>query len=805
MSIIFKARVLLELGAELISSDAVALYELVKNGLDAGSKAIQIDIQVVLQPSAHRRLSAKYGAGSKIPWVQESFLQDVADSLDIEAAEQQKAAFQTAVGLPLSREDAMRRLDAAVLSFNWVVVRDYGTGMSLDTLRSCYLTIGTPVRLHERERLTAKLRSSKKPLDDAHIPLGEKGIGRLAAMRIGHHVSVETGVHNELKWNELILDWRPIFEQPDLDASALNFDPKRSNKAKSLKAKGTTIVISDLQSDWTSGKVAELGKSEFAKLRDPFKNNYANQFLTISWQGKNQEDMIMFQSSLLEHADAKCSITYRVGNRDISDSVNGPRLEVATNYKTYNKAQSVTHDGVHLSTSVSHEPKGKRRPRAIDRLPGSDEVIEALATLGDFDAEFHWFNRGRFMRDESELWESKLKLFVRSWSGGLLVYRDGFRVYPYGAPSDDWLDLDRKALSSGAYKLNRAQIVGYLRISSRVNPRLQDQTNREGFRDCPEKEALRRLLRQAIVSDCKTFLESVDKQNKPADEDTIKDLQRRIDLNQRSASNTLKQLKLRVPDEAETVNKVIAQLREVEDAWGRAKEALAAHEEEIERYIHLAGVGLMVELIAHELARTTQSALELLSKKSLAKNPHQLAALEAQIKTLNKRVRVLDELSIPGRQIKAIHDMSDLVDLIIELYDAKAKRHGVLIEPKTIGKGKFKQRIEKGQILQILDNLMSNSMYWLARRADRETSPKITIEVDVEDREIRLYDNGPGVPVSTGHKVFEAFYTTKPSGDGRGLGLYIAKRLAEENGAKLELLDTEGRDHHGFVLAFQGG
>lgn len=791
----------MELGAELISSDAVALYELVKNGVDAGSKKIEIDVQVVLQPSALRALLERYQVGKQSAWKVDAFLQDVTDQLDAEATEDEKQNFLRAVGKPRSVEEARNALIAAAFAANSVIVRDWGSGMTLGDLQDCYLTVGTPVRLHERE-LKSKQSTQK---GEAHVPLGEKGIGRLAAMRIGHHVTVETGVRNERTWNELTLDWRPVFLNIDLDASKLNFKPKDSKRAKAVKTTGTTIVIRDLQSDWTGAKIAELGKSEFAKLRDPFLNNYANQFLEITWQGQSQTDVIMFQSSLLDYADAKCTISYRIGNRDATDPVNGPRLLVTTDYKHYNKVQTLSHEGVHLTTSVSHDPVGKRRPKAMDRLPGTDEVIAALGTVGDFDAEFHWFNRGRFMREQSDLWESRLKSFVRAWSGGLLVYRDGYRVYPYGAPSDDWLDLDRKALSSGAYKLNRAQIIGYLRISSKENPKLQDQTNREGFRDCPEKEALRRLLRQAIISDCKTFLESTDKQNLPADEETIRQLQKRIDQNQRTASNTLKQLKLRVPDEAQTINKVISQLREVEDAWDRAKQALAAHEEEIERYIHLAGVGLMVELVAHELARTTQSALELLARKSLVKDPKQLSALEAQLKTLSKRIRVLDELSIPGRQTRAFHDIADLVDLMIELYQAKADRHGVKIQRKIVGKGKLKQRVEKGQILQIIDNLLSNSMYWLARRDNRSKAPAIEFEIDVEDDEIRVSDNGPGIPATTGSKVFEPFYTTKPVGDGRGLGLYISKRLADENGATLELLDPDGRDHHGFVLKFRGG
>lgn len=784
-----------------LSSDAVALYELIKNGIDAGSEKIEINIEVVLQPSIFRSLKSKYVRYRDSEWTMEGFLRDLEDNLDVESTDEQRSDFLSTIGKPSSLASAIEQLELAFFTHNFINVKDWGQGMSLAELESCYLTIGTPARLHERNRLHSK-SVSEGERNASRVPLGEKGIGRLAAMRLGHYVEVNTGTDVDSVWSQLILDWRPVFDDPDLDASALDFTPTKTIRDKKRLESGTTITVRALESDWTNGKLAELGQTEFSKLKDPFKDDYANQFLKINWQRKSIEDIVSFHSKLLKYADAKCSIKYRVGNGDIDDSDLGPRFEVVLSYQTFKSEQTLIHDGAHLQNCVSFEPRGKRKPKPEDNLVGSDEVRAALPFVGDFDAEFYWFNRGRFMREQNELWESKLKSFVRRWSGGLLVYRDGFRVYPYGSASDDWLDLDRKALSSGAYKLNRAQIVGYLRISSRTNPKLQDQTNREGFRDGPEKEALRRLLRQAIISDCKTFLNTVDKENRPADEETIKNLQQRIDQNQRAATNSLKQLKLRVPEEAATVNKVIAQLHEVEEAWGRAKQALAAHKEEVEQYIHLAGVGLMVELIAHELARTTQSALELLAKKNLATSPGQLAALEAQIKTLNKRVRILDDLSIPGRQIKLVHDMADLVDLVIELYTARAERDGVDIILKKIGKGKIKHRVEKGQILQILDNLFSNAMYWLARRVERKERAKITVELDFEGREIRVIDNGPGVPVTTGERVFDAFYTTKPSGDGRGLGLYIARRLAEENAADLDLIDSDDRSHHGFTLKF---
>lgn len=797
MTIKFKARVLLELGAELISSDAVALYELVKNGIDAGSESIALKVQVFIQPSAYRRLLRQpILANTSLKWEPLKFASLLQDAIDKDSPSELMADFWKAVGEPKSRQDALSALKQAIHDFNFVSVSDTGDGMSVADLQVHYLTVGTPARLHQKK---ARLKSNRSH----QAPLGEKGIGRLAAMRIGHHITVVTATSTELRWNELIMDWRPVIEDPDLDAGAIDFQPRSTSQKKNPGIKGTQIVIRDLQSDWSPLKLQELAKTEFAKLKDPFLDNYASRFLLVSWQGKSVKEATMFQSSLLEHADAHCVISFRTNNGDPYDEKDGPTLSVNTNYRYRERAEAIVHAGAHLCESVSHEVRGRRRPKASDALPGSDEVVAALASVGDFDAEFHWFNRGRLMRESNELWEQKIGPFVRTWNGGLLVYRDGYRVYPYGSPSDDWLDLDRKALSSGAYKLNRGQIVGYLRISSEANPHLQDQTNREGFRDGPEKEALRRLLRQAIVSDCKTFLESVDKQNQPATAETIKQLQNRIDKNQRAASSSLKLLKARVPAETSSVNKIIAQLREVEDAWGRAKQALEAHEEEIERYIHLAGVGLMVELIAHELSRTTEDALELLAKKSTAKDPKQLAVLEAQIKTLNKRVRVLDELSIPGRQSRLLHDVGDIITMMVEMYEAKATRDSVIIEWNP-PKKKFKHKLERGQMLQILDNLLSNAVYWLNRRTDRTSPAKVSIFLDPVERELRIEDNGPGISKNIGEKVFTAFYTTKPSGEGRGLGLYIAKRLAEENSASLDLSELVGDHYRGFILRFAG-
>jgi signal transduction histidine kinase len=97
----------------------------------------------------------------------------------------------------------------------------------------------------------------------------------------------------------------------------------------------------------------------------------------------------------------------------------------------------------------------------------------------------------------------------------------------------------------------------------------------------------------------------------------------------------------------------------------------------------------------------------------------------------------------------------------------------------------------KGMVVQILENLLSNSVYWLdqQRKLDRNFLPEITITIDTQAKEIIIVDNGPGIPISRKGEMFQPFVTTKPPGEGKGLGLYISREIARYHGAELFLSD----------------
>lgn len=806
MAFEFKARVLLELGAELISSDAVAIYELVKNSLDADASAVRINIWIGLQYSAYQQLvellqtQIALQALKKHPEFSiNEFNEEVLKALDSEATEWSRERFREAYGSPQSYREALKNLQNAYHSSNQISVEDNGRGMSYATLKSNYLTVGTPARFQAKKEAISVAQGEVSRLQyvktDAKLPLGEKGIGRLSAMRIGHCISVQTKTVSDTCWNWLELDWRPAFEDPTLNADAkiLDFQPvERACSKEERQKSGTSISIFDIQSDWSREKVQRLCLGDLAKLADPFAKARANKFLVVNFQATTIA-VPSLDREPLRYADAIVDAQFRYDEKD------APELSVLINYLTHKKERTLHIKGDHLRACVRAELPTKKNTKP--KFQVDDEIVaRALKHLGPWEMKFYWFNRGRIQRKQREIYDTQVKGFLDQWGGGFLVYRDGYRVYPYGERSDDWLDLDRKALAASAYKLNRAQIVGYLRFSSIANPMLLDQTNREGFRDSTDKEALRRMLRYIVAGCVRQFLEEVDREAEPPLEEVKQLVSERISTSKGLAIESLRRIQTDVPSEAKNVATVMHHLEEVSDAWERAKLRIESFDKEIEGYIHLAGVGLMLEFIAHELARVTQDTL-----KAVVSGKMSPQAVEAQLKTLERRLRVLDELSIPGRQVRQQQSIQEIVHLLVDFHQGKAERTGIKLamEPKT-EKSPWQERVEKGQILQILDNLISNSFYWLDNRLDRSVPGQILIEVDKLNRQIRVTDNGPGVPQERVETIFEQFMTTKPPREGRGLGLYIARRLAEENDATLELAGPESDGmSRTFILSFR--
>ena len=309
-----------------------------------------------------------------------------------------------------------------------------------------------------------------------------------------------------------------------------------------------------------------------------------------------------------------------------------------------------------------------------------------------------------------------------------MLFRDFFRIGPYGGQDDDWLELDKKALASRSYKVNRSQIVGRVSLSSR-NYRLVEQTNREGLVDNEYKQLLVGILRHILITEFRNFITKVDKDRKLIDETTTDDLEQRIEEATSKIDKKIFELKRDVPEQNEILDELLKLTSDLSSLIDQAKAMAKEYEDDRSKFVHLAGIGLMVEFILHEIGRTSKRALDVIGEinaQQLGKTSSAaMKTLQDQLTTLEKRVDTLDPLSTSRRQTKQMVDVSEMTDQIIAGRAQQFHRHNIQVN-LSLSKRPFKIRAVKGMLIQILENLFENAIYWLKVESRRKTTFQAT-------------------------------------------------------------------------------
>lgn len=748
------ARTILQLGGELISSDGIAFYELIKNAVDAGSPDVTVEVvsripfESVDRARHMLELLAKSEAHARsVSEVLETLVEDIlADAPDAETLIEQLQSDP-------DESAATDILDGV----NYIRFRDTGHGMSLDDLEDVYLYVGTPARLIE-----------KRQASDRRI-LGEKGIGRLSVMRLGASLHVRTSRKKEIHWNELTIDWRDFERDLDDLVEDIPVAPHKSGKKNDPAVSGTTITISALRSEWTEDKLKQLAVSDLARAMDPFAKSTD---FTVDLRFNDRHVPIEGMNELLfSHAHAVVTAQMKLREKG------GPILTGLIDYRLHQRQQPLSLEKNDLS-----EVADGVKPHVLE-------------SLGPFKLTLYWFNRQILDPIEGLGNVTRVRNLIKQWSGGLMVYRDGFRVPPYGGPEDDWLDLDRVALSYKSFKVNRAQLIGKIDISSHDNPRLVDQTNREGLADCPEKSALVGLLQNLIRKQFRSFLNSVDDEIRLQRAPTLEDIEHRfLDQESELKRNILRLRKLAVeyPELKPLAVRFSQQAEEITSIISDVRDAQAGVERKQERLMDLAGLGLMVEILAHELNRSVLHSLKGLATALKASSDNRLNSLlrsaESQLRSLQKRISVLDRLSISGRQRKSVFAPLEVVNEVFEGRTEQFVRHRI----KTAVEGEeadLNVKMVKGMFYQIIENLVENSVYWLKTELALNPGFKPRISVHLDDTSSSLFfsDNGPGIDPVNADRVFVPFFSLKRKERGKGLGLYIAQEYARDQGATLKL------------------
>ncbi|HYJ64708.1 MAG TPA: ATP-binding protein, partial [Parafilimonas sp.] len=156
-----------------------------------------------------------------------------------------------------------------------------------------------------------------------------------------------------------------------------------------------------------------------------------------------------------------------------------------------------------------------------------------------------------------------------------------------------------------------------------------------------------------------------------------------------------------------------------------------------------------------------------------------------------------------SRQTKGVKELTDINALCDEYL--RLSYHGMRAKDKTFNaefKTHFDESIGKINVVpqdigRVLLNLYNNAFYATNEKqkaADENYKPLVSVQTKkLNDKvEIRISDNGNGILSNIIDKIFQPFFTTKPTGEGTGLGLSLAYDIIKAHGGEIKVETEEG-------------
>ena len=632
------------------------------------------------------------------------------------------------------------RLDLDSRTDPAITVSDDGEGMTLDLIRSVWLVPGDDHRHQQRER------SQRSP---AHhrLPLGEKGLGRFAAHKLGNRIRLTTRARQS---DECVvdIDWNELIAKPFLDEAPVRIGV-RSPEVFTEDRTGTTIEIRELrQPIWSRREVRGLC-NQITSICSPFQRPGEFQ-ATLEVPGH--------EHWVQDLPDAAAIVARAIWK--FSFRLDDGRFDCTYDFR---KISGFNLDG----RTISKRGKKLTLPSRVGRNRPDEKIVADRATtrgIGPVSGEFHVFDRDPKVLQR--LGDVRLVTNYLDDSGGIRVYRDGIRVYNYGEQGDDWLGLDLRRVNVPTRRISRNIILGEIHLSLESSGDLLEKTNREGF---VENDACGRL--RQIVLGALGELEA----------ERHKDKERIRQITAKPGDSTVSR-----------IEKPIQELRRALDREGVAK-SFEPYVSKIERdYVGMqetllaAGMsGLNLAVVFHEVER----GVRVLHQAIVESKDLEGAARQAQ-----ELMRVLDGFStLLRRDSKRWHSARKLVDRARQFNLSRFRHHRIDFRSLLLdGTNRdFESSFQFGLVLGALNNLIDNSLYWLRVRWPNPTDGvehvgrrlSINASDDLADGPaIVVADNGVGLQDRPDH-VLRPFFTRKP--DGMGLGLYYANMAMELNGGRL--------------------
>ena len=796
------SRIISHLGEALIDNEKIALLELIKNASDADANYCNIEIDTLYQ--------SEHGQGR-------------------------------------------------------IIIEDDGNGMTPYIIENAFLKIATSFKSNH-QKVSPKFKRQAQ---------GNKGIGRLSLNQLGKFISVDTKVDLELPkyfsseelqtvlgydtendflndndfcYYHIEIDWERYsksnesIEDVKLDLQALPFNEFTFSHKKNH---GTRIEVLGLKGIdfWQSNQTQKEIEQDVLEFLNPYLDEKYNFYVKIKLDNRiftsNKYDISDIEHNFLSKVDftfnsnekiitlnisrSKKYIDYKV--KQLISELRNWELEKENEppYKKYYNKWMKEKIYIDLSSltqaniSLPNVKFGKfltYSEEVKDENHKGKKQVEKFFLPGDFRGTIYGFD----LSPTSPV--SKTFRNVLEEIKGVKIYRNNFRIFPYGSSNNDWLGMSDYNLRNKGVIFKQHTSTGFFNIDGEQNlALLKELTNRQGL-------VLDNFGTNFILIAKDLIYKTIANRDK--------DLSKHFSFKRKEISELLENqtieiagisFRKQVNDIIQTENKAERLVKEFDNMDDNEKknelislqestknlrnsvnlkekqiEELGAH---IDEFAPIMGATIIAETLSHEIIRLSNNIKFSSSKvrNSVLNNNGEEAILnlnriDSSNKFLVRYASLLDVNSYSRRRRYSVESIKEKLEEILE--NTPLLTYGnTSVNLKIVGND-FKAKIISDSFKIIIENLVINSTYWLDKMNISDSL--LTFKLDNDLGKLFVFDNGIGIDKSVENHLFEEFVTNKPDNDGRGMGLYIVTTLLNEFGATITLDDE--RNQYGNLYKF---
>jgi signal transduction histidine kinase len=212
----------------------------------------------------------------------------------------------------------------------------------------------------------------------------------------------------------------------------------------------------------------------------------------------------------------------------------------------------------------------------------------------------------------------------------------------------------------------------------------------------------------------------------------------------------------------------------------------------------MAAVGTLVAGLSHELNNpmaAIRMSVELMTRYSLSPEGRRMAleVIDRQSKRCAHLLKALLDFSSRPPVIREPCEVRGVVSRVVELSQAEASRRGVRLEQRGSGAELPRISIHAAEMEAALLSVVTNALEASPAEATVTIESRALTRAGTQGVEVTVIDRGTGIPPEMLSQVTEPFFTTKPPGEGIGLGLAVTHRFIDSHGGILNIDSTVGR------------